>query len=87
MQLTEFEFERLGPGDAQTMQASNPLRYFNSWPEVIRLGVMMYVRFPLSLRNVEDLLLGGELMSVMRVSGLVGCVVSETGAGRSTRCL
>ena len=31
-------------------------RYFNSSPEVIRLVVMMYVRFPLSLRNVEDLL-------------------------------
>ena len=30
--------------------------YFNSSPEVIRLVVMMYVRFPLSLRNVEDLL-------------------------------
>ena len=25
-------------------------------PEVIRLAVMLYVRFPLSLRNVEDLL-------------------------------
>src|SRR5690606_3111102 len=25
-------------------------------PEIIRLAVMMYVRFPLSLRNVEDLL-------------------------------
>ncbi len=34
----------------------NPFRYFNSSPEVIRLAVMMYVRFPLSLRNVEDLL-------------------------------
>ncbi|MBB4860606.1 transposase-like protein [Novosphingobium chloroacetimidivorans] len=31
-------------------------RYFNSSPEVIRLVVLMYVRFPLSLRNVEDLL-------------------------------
>ena len=31
-------------------------RYFNSSPEVIRLLVRMYVRFPLSLRNVEDLL-------------------------------
>ena len=31
-------------------------RYFNSSPEVIRLVVMMYVRFLLSLRNVEDLL-------------------------------
>ncbi|MCI4592453.1 IS6 family transposase [Sphingobium sp. BYY-5] len=36
--------------------AGNPFRYFNSSPEVIRLVVMMYVRFPLSLRNVEDLL-------------------------------
>jgi len=39
-----------------TASAANPFRYFNSSPEVIRLGVMMYVRFPLSLRNVEDLL-------------------------------
>src|SRR3989337_2423025 len=35
----------------------SPFRYFNSSPEVIRQVVMMYVRFPLSLRNVEDLLL------------------------------
>ena len=34
----------------------NPFRYFNSSPEVIRLVVMMYVRYPLSLRNIEDLL-------------------------------
>jgi len=34
---------------------TNPFRYFNSSPEVIRL-VVMYVRYPLSLRNVEDLL-------------------------------
>ena len=31
-------------------------RYFKTSPEIIRLAVMMYVRFPLSLRNVEDLL-------------------------------
>jgi putative transposase len=37
-------------------RSANPFRYFNSSPEVIRLVVMMYVRFPLSLRNVEDLL-------------------------------
>ena len=35
---------------------SNPFRYFNSSPEVIRLVVMMHVQLPLSLRNVEDLL-------------------------------
>ncbi len=34
----------------------NPFRYFNSSPEVIRLTVMMYIRFPLSLRQVEDML-------------------------------
>src|SRR5450432_2989953 len=34
----------------------DPFRYFNSSPEVIRLAVMMYVKYPLSLRNVEDLL-------------------------------
>jgi len=33
-----------------------PLRYFNSSPDVIRLMEMMYVRYPLSLRQVEDLL-------------------------------
>jgi putative transposase len=33
-----------------------PFYRFNSSPEVIRLVVMMYVKFPLSLRNVEDLL-------------------------------
>jgi putative transposase len=31
-------------------------RYFKTWPEISRMAVMMYVRFPLSLRNVEDLL-------------------------------
>jgi putative transposase len=35
---------------------TNPFRYFNSSPEVIRLVVMMYIKYPLSLRNVEDLL-------------------------------
>src|SRR5258706_15691450 len=35
---------------------SNPFRYFKTSAEIIRLAVMMYVRFPLSLRNVEDLL-------------------------------
>lgn len=35
---------------------ANRFRYFKTSPEIIRLAVMMYVRFPLSLRNVEDLL-------------------------------
>ena len=33
----------------------NPFRYFKTSPEVIRLAVMMYVRFPLSLRQILDL--------------------------------
>ncbi len=33
-----------------------PFRYFNSSPEVIRLAVMMYIRYPRSLRQVEDIL-------------------------------
>jgi putative transposase len=38
------------------MTKRSPFRYFKTSPEIIRLAVMMYVRFPLSLRNVEDLL-------------------------------
>jgi putative transposase len=34
----------------------NSFRYFNISPEVIRLTVMMYIRYPLSLRQVKDLL-------------------------------
>ena len=30
------------------------LHYFKTSPEIIQLAVMLYVRFPLSLRNVED---------------------------------
>ncbi len=40
----------------QLRQMSNPFRYFKTSPEIIGLAVMLYVRFPLSLRNVEDLL-------------------------------
>jgi hypothetical protein len=40
----------------------SPFRGFNSSPEVIRLVVFMYVRFPLSLRNVEDLLSSAALI-------------------------
>ncbi len=38
------------------MTRPNLFRGFRTSPEIIRLAVMMYVRFPLSLRNVEDLL-------------------------------
>ena len=38
------------------MTRSSPFKWFKTSPEIIRLAVMLYVRFPLSLRNVEDLL-------------------------------
>ena len=38
------------------MTKPSPFRYFKTSPEIIRLAVMLYIRFPLSLRNVEDLL-------------------------------
>src|SRR5690606_7063590 len=38
------------------MTQPSPFKWFKTSPEIIRLAVMMYVRFPLSLRNVEDLL-------------------------------
>ena len=36
-------------------KSDNPFRWFESSPEVIQMVVMLYVRFPLSLRKVEDL--------------------------------
>ena len=38
------------------MSTARIFRYFETSPEIIRHAVMMYVRYPLSLRNVEDLL-------------------------------
>ncbi len=56
----------------------NPFRYFNSSPEVIRLVVMMYIRYPLSLRQVEDIgdeanqsvaVLPGDANQIQRLAG------------------
>ena len=38
------------------MAKCDPFKYFKTSREIIRLAVMLYIRFPLSLRNVEDLL-------------------------------
>jgi hypothetical protein len=35
---------------------SNPFRYFDSSPEMVRLMVMTHVKYLLSLCNIEDLL-------------------------------
>jgi len=32
----------------------NPCRHFNNSPEIIRLAEMMFVQYPLSLRQIED---------------------------------
>lgn len=79
---------------------ASPFRYFNSSPEVIRLVVMMYVRFPLSLRNVEDLLFERGLDichetvrhwwnrfgPMFAGSASRACGASATGVGVWTRC-
>jgi putative transposase len=38
------------------MTRRSPFRYCKTSPDIIRLAVMLYIRFPLSLRYVEDLL-------------------------------
>ena len=40
----------------RSLKPTSPFQYFNSPPEIIHLAVMLYVRFRLSLRNVEDVL-------------------------------
>jgi transposase-like protein len=50
------------------MTKRDPFKYFKTSPEIIRLAMMMYVRFPLSLRNVEDLLHERGLILAMKLS-------------------
>ena len=38
------------------MSKKDPFKYFKTSPEVIKLAVMYYIRYPLSLRQVEDIL-------------------------------
>ncbi len=64
----------------------NPFRYFNSSPEVIRLAVMMYIRYPLSLRQVEDLLRALDVtMKRYGRCGLAGAVSLMRTSLQSTR--
>ena len=78
----------------------DPFRWFDSSPEVIRYVVMLYVRYPLSLRNVEDLLheRGIDIChETVRLwwtrfgpmfagSGSRPCASTRIGSGTSTRC-
>ena len=54
----------------RSRQPASPFRCFNSSPEVIRLAVMMYVRFPLGA------LKGVALLS--RTAGLIGHLQEES---------
>ena len=56
MALSEQNRLALGTPADSLPGMSNPhiFRYFKTSPEIIRLAVMLYVRYPLSLRNVED---------------------------------
>jgi len=38
------------------MTVRDPFKYVKTSREIIRLAAMLHIRFPLSLRNVEDLL-------------------------------
>jgi len=53
----------------------NPFRYFNSSPEIIRLTVVMHVRYPLALRRVEDLLFERGIDICHETAGSYGCTV------------
>lgn len=46
---------------------ASPFLYFNSSPEAIFLMVMIYVRFPLYQRNVEDLLAERDYIQVVSI--------------------
>ena len=60
----------------------NPFRYFNSSPEVIRLVVMMYIRYPLSLRQVDEFCSSGASTSATRRFGTGGTGWSDCFFGR-----
>ena len=45
-----------GADDLYGLAAPRIFRYFKTSPEIIRLPVMMYFHYPLSLQTVEDLL-------------------------------
>ena len=66
-------------------------RYFDSSPVIIRLVVTMYVRFPLSLRNAEELLAERGVDTCHEIVGigglgLVRCLRRISNASASARC-
>ncbi len=63
------------------MSQPSPFRYFKTSPEIIRLAVMMYVRFPLSLRNVEDLL----FRDALKDKGIKPCIPGRKSRGKPVK--
>jgi len=57
--LAKAPLDKLGlavwerPPSPFDMSQRSPFRHFKTSPGIIRLAVMLYVRFPLSLRSVE----------------------------------
>jgi hypothetical protein len=41
------------------MTQRSPFRHFKTSPKIIRLAVMLYIRFPLSLRNSKTCSMSG----------------------------
>ncbi len=73
------------------MTGHRPFRCFKMNPEIIRLAVMLYVRCPLSLRSVEDLLheRGIEVSHETVGAGGTGsarCLPPRSGADGLTGC-
>jgi hypothetical protein len=68
---------RLERGKPRPRKPASLFRYFNSSPEVIRLVVLVYVRFPLALRNVNALLFERGIDISMRQ-----CACGGTGMGQ-----
>ena len=59
------------------MTKRSPFRYFKTSPEIIRLAVMWYVRFPLSLRNVETFCMRAGSKSAMRLYDFGGIALGH----------
>lgn len=69
----------------------DPFKYFKTSPEIIRLALMMYVLFPLYLRNVEDLLHERGMIFAMKLFGsgeinLVQCSRQRSAETGSVGC-
>ena len=65
------------------MPRPSPFRYFKTIPDVIRVAVMIYIRFPLSLRNVEDL----ETVQANRTPSSIAARTSMLGTAGQSACV